>query len=397
MTNIAWEIAFIIIGSIICISFLRRINGTDRLLINFKILYVISMAINFLVVEFLGRGAMVFGDGYDYYQRAQFIIDNYGFNLSTMLEFKHFIDVSQSWHFIATWEFTLFMGLFSSTRCIALFHIVLTNLSSIIWIKFFERIGMRKSGLVAATILVVSPYIRNFTTPALRDALVYFLFTVIALWLEEFYLNKTYKSLIKISIPLIILVFTRMYTAVAVIAIIGILALDEVRLFIISKISYKRVLLLLFIGVCAVMLFFILVNTDLFNYALSWFYKTNFGIVMIIDIIKRIINFLYGPFIFHIFGAQNLYYPSYLSAFIRLLATPVFIQGILRLRCYKNRKCIYIVLLVPFLISLCALSVGKLESATRQYMNYYPLLCIIYGIGYYKYEDDPLEIDSEGV
>lgn len=398
MENLAWEIIFIIIGIVIGISYLRKLNDMSGSMLRiFKIMYVSSLILNFLIVEILDRGAMMFGDGYDYYRQAQPIIDTSGFNLSTMLDLKKFIDIGQSWHFVPTWEFTLFMGLFSSTRCLALFHVLLTNLSAIVWVRFFKKIGMERSGLVAATILVGSFYVRNFTTPALKDALVYFLFTLISFFVEEFYLQKTYKSLIKIVIPLFILVFTRMYTAAAVVMAIGIIILGEVKKLLIGRISYKRAALLMLFLNLTVAAFIVLMRTEVYKYILSWIGKTGFGILLILDVLKRMINFLYGPFFINAFNAQNLYYPSYLSAFLRLLATPIFINGVLKMKRYKNRRCVYIILFVPFLVSLLALSVGEQQSAIRQYMNYYPLLCIIYGIGCCKYEKGKLLNTNGGV
>lgn len=384
MSNIAWELIFIISGILLCAAAaFREVKGNWSRIAqsNFFILYFTSLIINIVIVEISRRGSMLFGDGYDYYVNAVGILNSRGFSLSTMLNPKIFLDVGQSWHFFPVWEFTLFVGAFGSTRCLALFHVFLTNICSLIWLKVFAKLKLERTGLIASSILTASLYIRNFTTPALKDAMVYFLFSYISYCMVEYYQSFELRSLIKTTIPLIFLVFTRMYLAVAIMCSIIILIIRNAKVMIKKGFSSKRLTQLLITMAIVAAAVIATVGGTVYKYAISWIVGAHYGLSAVLGVIKRVCNFVYGPLIINVINAQSLYYPSFIAAFVRLLATPLLIRGLLRINRHNARKCINIVLVIPFIICALALYVGGSESSIRQYLCFYPLLCILYALG----------------
>ena len=272
---------------------------------------------------------------------------------------------------------------------------ILTNIASLMWQNIFAKMGLRKSGLIASTVLVCSLYVRNFTTPALKDALVYFLFTVCVMYLFEYRHSGNYKALFKLIIPLLIMTFIRMYmTAAVMVSLMMFLLKDFFEMFQ-KRVPVKKILLM-FVTMVALMLGFIyILRTSLFEYVNSWLSRGAYGIGFLVDIIKRIFNFVYGPLIINIKNAQSLYYPSYISAFIRLLLTPALIVGVSKIiRRKKEKKYIMVLLVMPLIVCMAALSVGNSQSSIRQYMSFYPLICIILGLGLSKGEY-PCEMEAD--
>lgn len=384
MTNLVAEITWIVVGLITIFIVFEKNHiheGWEIRYNNFRILYYLSFIISCLVIEFSKRGAMYFGDGFDYYNIALKIIEGSNFNIKDLMNFKLFRSAAQSWHFVPVWEFTVFELLFSSTKCISIFHVILMHISMVVWYKFFVRLNMVGSGIMACIIMTTSLYVKNFTIPALKDALIFFLFTILCYQMLLFYQKNKLKNILYMLLPLAILTFTRMYTAAAIVFVLGILLLRYIKILYKGKYPVNSICFSVILCVCAFIIVIYMMRTALYGYIMRWIVELNLGLNLLLDVSKRILNFIYGPLFINIFSAQALYYPSYIASFVRLLATPVLIKGLLKFFKCENRNAVIMLLVLPFVISIVSLSVGKQDSAVRQYMTYYPLLCIIYGKG----------------
>lgn len=89
MSNPIMEFIFIFIGFFVCISISKR-NDVEKCtaLSYYKILNIFSFIACSIIVESLDRGAMLFGDGYDYYKHALNIINVHEFTMQTMFNPK---------------------------------------------------------------------------------------------------------------------------------------------------------------------------------------------------------------------------------------------------------------------------------------------------------------------
>ena len=377
MTNIYSEIFLIIVGWFVLYKVAKRHWGNNKTLIY---IFFITYIIDVIIVMLSERGSMHFGDGYDYYLQGKFILDNYGVSLSTFTDIKVFINVSQSWHFVPTYEFALFQALFHSTKCISIFHIIIMHCSFVVWYQIFIEFKFDKKICERATLfMILSLYLQNFTIPALKDPLVFALVSMISKYIVKFYYCRRHKILFQTIVPLTILMFTRMYVACALIIsmFICIIMLMKNRMTIRNLIGIMGVLI-----VGSIIGFLLIRNGDLLTYINRWVNEYDLGIMgLIVSLIKRTLEFCFAPLIFNIMNAQSLYYPTYIESSLRLLLCPALIYGIISVKYVKDKGLFFSIFLVPLLVSMVAFETGEQASAVRQYFQSYPLLCLLYARG----------------
>ena len=379
MTNLFNEIIVFIIGWMVLRYYLKKNHIVNR---NFSLIYYSSYIISVIIILFSARGSMHFGDGYGYYEQALSVIENQGVSIGTFLDFGIFFNAAQSWHFLPVWEFALFLVIFESTKCISIFHVILMHISFIIWYKNFSLVGLAKSGKVAVIFMTLSLYLKNFTIPALKDPMVFFLSTVIIYNLIQFYYNLKLKQLVHTIIPILVLIFTRMYIAAGLMVSLVLLVFYYIKIMYKKKNTFNALVLSCAIIIVMLIAMVAMLTTDVYAYALRWINEVDFGLVGIIfTIIGRFINFCFGPLFINIFTAQSLYYPCYVEAFIRTVGCLFLFKGIYLSKKMKNKGLLFVTIVLPMLISMVALEAGEQASAIRQYMPFYPLLSILYAIG----------------
>ena len=370
MSNIYSEVFLIIFGMIFLIKF-GRIVWKDNS--NIKIIFMITYLISVIIILMSKRGSMYFGDGYDYYVLGQRVLKKYGRNLGTFLNYKNFISVCQSWHFIPVYEFALFDIIFKSTKCISIFHIILMHVSAGIWYKNFLNLKFgKKNAETASIIMLLSLYLYNYTIPALKDPLVYFLSTIISYFLVKYIYDEKLRYIIYTIIPIIV---TRMYVAtsfcIAVIICCGRYVLKK-----------KKYICIYCISIVSLLLIVSIFAKNVIAYIFTWIKRYDMNLVeLIINMFKRCVQFCFAPLIINIGNAQPLYYPTYIDALIRLLGIGFLIKGLTCLRKYQNKFAISIIFVIPLLLSMIALETGEQFSSVRQYFQSYPILCILYSIG----------------
>lgn len=379
---------------LICIAInillINKMNYKNKIIIILFFISFISKAIYSLFL--LKNNIFPFEDSLTYLHHLDIMKDGFG-----IVSFKYVYNIAQSLHVGYHYFIYCIDFIFRNNYALYMANVIMFQASSVLFLNYMEMMRFKRK-IINIVILfsLISFNMMIFTSNILKDSLVLFA-TMITICSYGAYKKGIYKSknniIIIIILGLMILLFTRIYTCIAIM--MGIMAdyivadRNLVKLIKNRKINKKNIIILLF---TLVALYVLIKNTSIwmYVYAIANSLKDALSNIpmLVIGTIKELIRTFISPLPWNAIDNFDVYTVTAIDSTIAIVFGFALIMFVIKFIKFKEFRKISYIYIVPIIVQASILGITYDSGSVRQRISIFLFMPLMYCIGFYYKEND---------